>query len=103
PGDAHQHHIDGREVELGDVLALDHTGFPADVDANGLARGDGVNLIDGELEFLEDIQHLAPDSAGGADYGHPVAHHQLSSFIRGGADYARERGVARPPGSICDA
>ena len=45
-----------------------------DLAADRLARGERVDLVDGELQLLEDVQHLAADIARGADDRDAVAH-----------------------------
>jgi hypothetical protein len=66
---AHQHQVDLREIEQFDVLAFQRPVAPGHLDALGLARGHGVHLVDGEFEFLEDVQHFPADIAGGAHDG----------------------------------
>jgi len=71
---AHQHQIDGREVKAVDAFAFDRPVAKADLDPLGLARRHGVQGLDGEVQFLEDIQHFPADIAGGAYDGDAIAH-----------------------------
>jgi len=48
-----------------------------DLDAHRLARGDGKHLVGGEFALGKNIEHLAPDIAGGADDGDFVTHEKL--------------------------
>ena len=70
----HQHQIDLGEVELFDVLAFDGLVAEGDLHALGLARGDGVDFIDGEFQLLEDVQHFAAHIARGSDDGDAITH-----------------------------
>ena len=71
---AHQHQVDGGEIEQFDVLAFDRPVAPGHFHALGLARGDGVHGVDGEFEFLEDVQHFPAHIAGGAHDGDFITH-----------------------------
>ena len=68
------HQIDLGEVELFDVLAFDGLVAEGDLHALGLARGDGVDFIDGEFQLLEDVQHFAAHIARGSDDGDAITH-----------------------------
>ena len=46
-----------------------------------------MNLVHGEFEFLEDVQHLTAHVARGADDGDPVTHRN-SPISEGSAPYA---------------
>jgi hypothetical protein len=74
---AHQHDIDGGEVELRQILAVEDLVAERDFHADGFAAGDGVHLVHGEFDFLEDVEHLAAHIARGADHGDPVTHRAL--------------------------
>jgi hypothetical protein len=74
---AHQHDVDLGEVELLQVLAFEGLAAERDFHADGFTRGDGMHLVHGELQFLEDIEHLTAHIARGADHGDPVTHRSL--------------------------
>jgi hypothetical protein len=74
PPARHQDDVDRGEVELFDVLAFDGLVAERDLDALGLARGDGVHLVDGEFELLEDVQHFAAHIARGPDDRDAITH-----------------------------
>ena len=87
----HQDQIDLGEVELFDVLAFDGLVAERDLDPLGLARGDGVDFIDGEFQLLEDVQHFAAHIARGPDDRDAITHD----------DWSFGRAIARPTGPRC--
>jgi hypothetical protein len=46
--------------------------------ASGFTSGTIVHRVDGEFEFLEDVQHFPADIAGGAHDGDFVTHRSWS-------------------------
>src|SRR6202012_1625887 len=77
-----------------DVLAADDLVAEGDFHADGFARGDRVNLLHGEVHFLEDVQHFAAHVARGADDGDPVTH-RCSPRLEGASRYAPRPAEAR--------
>ena len=70
----HQREIDAAKVELLEVAAFQPLVAERDLDAHRPPRGDGEDLVGRELALGQDVEHLAPDIAGGADDGDFVTH-----------------------------
>ena len=70
----HQAEIHPREIELLQILALQHAVAEGDFHTHRLSRGDGVNLIHRKQPFLEDREHFAAHIAGGTDDRNLVTH-----------------------------
>ena len=81
----HQREIDAAEVELLEVAALEPLVAEGDFDAHRAARGEGEHLVGGELALGQDIEHLAPDIAGGADDCDLVTHERSPNLRARGA------------------
>ena len=68
--------IPAGEIEMLDVLALEHLAGVAEFDfrAGRTRRGDRGDFVAREIALGEDLHHFAPDIAGRADHCHPVTH-----------------------------
>src|SRR5436189_5506227 len=58
--------------DLQGAVAIGH------LDADAAARRKGNDLVGREFPLIENVEHLAPDIAGGADHCDFVTHHSLS-------------------------
>ena len=78
----HQGEVHAAKVEILEILAFQAIVAVGDLDTHRPARGDGEHLVGGEFPLGQDIEHLPPDIAGGADNGDFVAH-DSRSFVLG--------------------
>ena len=71
-----QRDIPAGEIEMLKVLHLDLAAGLAKLDlvAHRTRGGDGSDIVQRELPFRQDVQHFAPDTAGGAHNNDLVTH-----------------------------
>ena len=74
PTRRHEHKVGLGEVECLHIDAFDNPVAVSDLLADGATRSDCVNLISGELEFLQDGQDFPAHIACGANDGDAIAH-----------------------------
>src|SRR5690606_6807534 len=84
PG-SEQRDVPSGEVEMLDVLALEHLAGVAEFDlgADRARTRHRRDLVARELAFGEDLHHLASDVAGRADDCHPIPHLSLLAWCAG--------------------
>jgi len=72
--DREQGDVPPGEIEGLEVFRFQGLVAEAAFRAQGFARGEGGDFIDGELAFGQDVQHLAAHVARGAGDGEAVSH-----------------------------
>ena len=77
---AHHGEIDAAEIEVLEVLALQHLVAEAQLAPDRARGGQRNDLAHRKLAFGEDVEHLTADIARGPDDGDSVTHLEIQSF-----------------------